>query len=246
MAEKNHPASAQKQAKVRAEGRAWRAQMLVQAFGIIVLICVMWYFKTLVLEALHNLIQLQTSDFPPVQEALCCGLVVGVGFTFLSLVGVAVGCSLMCCAFGGFVMSAKPISFQPNRLNPVEGLLRLGGSLRDGWQFMLRLVFCVCVLVTFWTVGQPFHDPQSFLWRLMWIAVGSLVVCGMVDGVLRRRKFFSDLRMTDEEVRRESRESEGDPLVKAMQRSMRESLSRGEMIRRLRRSAVLVVRRSKA
>jgi|GEM_PF-5312269 len=244
MSEKVHPASERKLSQSRIDGKVWRAQLLIQAIGIIILILLLNNFKTLVLYGLHNLVELQGERVPAMRAALADGAVIGIGFVVVGLGIVAVLSCGLTSAFGGLVISAKPISLDLERLDPVQGFARLAGELVDGWQLCLRLLFSALVLTCFALSGINVADPYSYFSALVFVVCATLLLVALFDAIMKRRRYFADLRMTEEEVRREFRDMDGDPLIKAMQRSMRESLSRGEMMKRLKRAKVLVVKRS--
>lgn len=244
MGEKIHPPTPHKIALARKNGQVWRAALLIQGIGIIVFYCVANKFKTMVLDALHKLLQLGGSPETQISESLGLGIWAGIGIVFVMLLIVAVLSSLFFCALGGFVLSAKPVSPAWSRVDPAAGFARVFGALKDGWQICTRLFFAILVFGCVIATGSLRDSPASLGFRVFSAAAMILLFLGIFDAVFKRRKFFADQRMTDEELRRETRDNDGDPLMKAMQRSMRESLSRGEMVARLRRAKVLVVRRA--
>ncbi len=243
MADKIHPPTPRKIALARRNGEVWRAPLLIQGLGIIIFYCIASKFKTMVLDALDKLLQLGSLPGTSVSESLGLGVWAGVGLVFAVLLIVAVSSSLLFCALGGFVLSTKPVSPALSRIDPIAGLARVFGTLKDGWQVCVR--FLVAILVFGSVIALCFvrGDSMNIVSPIVTWALTLLIALGAFDAFFKRRKFFADQRMTEEEIRRESRDNDGDPLMKAMQRSMRESLSRGEMVARLRRAKVLVVGR---
>jgi flagellar biosynthesis protein FlhB len=241
MGDKVHPPSQQKLSTARARGEIWRATLLAQVVGIIVLYVAIVVSKTMVLDGLNNLLQLGGLSTPDSEFALVAGLWLGVGWACTVLGCAALASIVVFCALGGFVMSSVAVTPNFARLDPVSGFQRLVCGAKDGWQLVVRFVCATLISVALVGGHQLIRDPSSVLGSALWGAAAALLVCGIFDAVLRRRRYISDQMMTDDELRREMRESEGDPLMKSMQRSMRESLSRGEMIARLKRARVLIV-----
>jgi type III secretory pathway component EscU len=71
--------------------------------------------------------------------------------------------------------------------------------------------------------------------------VAILVVAGVVDYQIRRRRYHRELSMSHEELQRELREDEGDPVMKAHRRAVQEVLSMEELVSRVRKARVVVV-----
>ncbi len=70
---------------------------------------------------------------------------------------------------------------------------------------------------------------------------GVLVVLGVGDYLLERRRHLKDLRMTREEVKREHKESEGDPHHKGQRRATHRQLAAGGGARGVKAATVVVV-----
>lgn len=87
------------------------------------------------------------------------------------------------------------------------------------------------VATTAWLLGR----------RLLWWAAVVGVVLGGVDYFFVRRAWLARHRMTKDEVKREHRESEGDPEVKAARRRAHQEALAGSMIAAVKDATVLIV-----
>src|SRR6185295_10003714 len=63
-----------------------------------------------------------------------------------------------------------------------------------------------------------------------------LLVLGVLDYFKKRRAFYRELGMSLDEVRREHREEEGDPLIRSIRRSMQQALVYQDLVERVRKS----------
>jgi type III secretion protein U len=137
------------------------------------------------------------------------------------------------------------------RLQPFKGLVSLVKQcwLSIGLGAFQVLAFAVLVGIAgiqFWrgkTLDFALASAPS-LWQSQALsALAMLFVLGAVEFWQRRRRHLKELSMTHDEMRREYRESEGEPLLKAERRALHEMMSRGELVARIRRAKVVVVER---
>lgn len=82
---------------------------------------------------------------------------------------------------------------------------------------------------------------RGLVLRLLALALGAMVVISGLDYAWQRTSWKKRLRMTKEEVKREQKESEGDPQIKARQRQLRDSRARQRMIVAVQDATVLIM-----
>jgi len=146
---------------------------------------------------------------------------------------------------GGAVFSPKGLVLDFSRLNPLAGLGRIFSI--QGVAEMVKAVLKAALVgaVTYWVVvhqvGSLFAllslpldaGLQSFASMLLASAVALVVGVGLIAGIdvpFQLWQYYSRMRMTKEELRQESKESEGDPQVKARIRRQQRELARKRMM----------------
>jgi len=82
---------------------------------------------------------------------------------------------------------------------------------------------------------------QALVLKLVGLAVMAMIIIAGLDYAFQRHSWKKRLRMTKEEVRRELKESEGDPQIKARQRQLREQRMRKRMLAAVKDATVLVM-----
>ncbi len=81
----------------------------------------------------------------------------------------------------------------------------------------------------------------GILQGLLWKAAGLFLVFGFVELFREKRKHMSGMRMTKQEVKDESKESEGNPQIKAKIRALRRDLSRRRMMKEVPTATAVIV-----
>lgn len=166
----------------------------------------------------------------------------------------AVGATAGLIQAGG-VIAWKKLAPDLSRLDPWSGLrnllnlTRLGSVARALVTALAVGALCVRLLLDHapslvGSVGNPGAALAVALEigkRLAWIAAFVGVALAAVDLLLTRRAWIQRLMMTRDEVRREHRETEGDPEIKAARRQAHQSLLMSASINAVRDASVLVV-----
>ena len=140
----------------------------------------------------------------------------------------------------GVVFSFESISPKFDKLNPAEGLKKMFNA-RSLIEFAKSLVKAVALGAVVWVivrglvpllVGAAYLSPEgeaqvawSSLLHLLAAAVLVFAVISPLDYGLQRWLFIRDQRMSKDEVKREHKDSDGDPHVKGQQRQLREELA---------------------
>ena len=183
------------------------------------------------------------------------------GRDMLAVIGMLSG-GLAAVAFGAGalqgrgVLSSKPITPDWARINPITNASRLIGvrAIADLIKSLLK------VWIVGWTVWRSLsmawpdlldlagRGPGSLLQTMQRYSVKLLVAAGSVFLVLavidygyQWWQFQKNLRMTKDEVRRELKQQEGDPLLKSRMRSAARSRIRRQMFRDVRKADVVIV-----
>jgi flagellar biosynthetic protein FlhB len=146
---------------------------------------------------------------------------------------------------GGAVISPKAFQLDFNRLDPVKGLARM-----FSWQSIAELVKAILKAlliagVLYWVVqheqdrlfallGQPIETAlvsfaQVLLYSFLALVAG-LALIAAIDVPFQLWQYHDRLKMTNEELKREARESEGDPHLKARIRSQQREMARSRMM----------------
>lgn len=156
---------------------------------------------------------------------------------------------------GGFLVSAKGMQPKLSKLNPVKGLKRMFGvqALAELAKVIAKalLVGAVSVLFLQHYVGEfmglmnlPVQQALSRALMLVAIACGlmvlTLILVVLIDVPYQLWNHGKQLRMSREEIKREHKESEGDPHVKARIRSEQQSMARQRMMSKVPEADVIV------
>lgn len=154
------------------------------------------------------------------------------------------------------VMSFERLAPDMNRLNPIEGLKRI-----FAWRTVVELIRLLIKLlalgVVLWILARaqlPLLAQAQHVPLAGWLLAGGqqfesmLLLCCVVFGVValldlfyQRWDYMRRKRMSKEEVKREHKDREGDPLLRGLRKQMHQEINFNDMLHRVRKASVVVV-----
>lgn len=191
-----------------------------------------------------------------VEGALLEALSIVAWLSVPALLGAALAAFAVSAATAGFQLNAGHIAPKLDRVSPAEGFKKLFSArqLVDAGKGLLLMALLGAVL---WSAGRTVEttgfavvraDGGLGLLTLLrsmtgWLWKGLLVVLafGGVDYWLARRRHIKDLMMTKEEVKKEHKESEGDPQHKGKRKALHRQLAAGGPARGVQKATAIVV-----
>ena len=183
-----------------------------------------------------------------------------VGGSTIVIVG-AVALSAGVCELAqlGWRVGFSERQWRLSHLDPISGGQGLWVRLKSSWQLPVRfliLVLCLapplrdltlgCVPALSLDSGQVVRFFSAQLLSLVWHAGIALLGCAGIEYFCNRMRYRTELMMNDQEIKDELRESEGDPLVRAIRRGEHQALSLQEITKRVRQSRVIIVSKDRS
>jgi flagellar biosynthetic protein FlhB len=170
-----------------------------------------------------------------------------------TMIGAAIGAILSMLAQLGWPPAFKFPAFDPSRMSPVKNLpntLSPTGMLRRVGSALGKLVLVGAIVVMALrhrVITEGIDAPQlgamafGLIRRAMWLVIGVLGVIAAIDYFLAKRRIGADMKMTSEELKREMRESDGDPMVKAKRKARMRELAKRRMAQAVAKADVVLV-----
>jgi flagellar biosynthetic protein FlhB len=141
------------------------------------------------------------------------------------------------------------------RLNPISKIRRMaqqapGAVLQAA---AMLVVFGAAIYITaeqnaeifltlpFASLDVGLQTVGASLKQLLWKGAGLFVFFGILDLVRQHRRLMKELRMTKHEIKDESKESEGNPLVRGRIRRLRRDLARRRMMKEVPTATAVIV-----
>ena len=260
--EKTEPASQRRLEDARNEGNIARSPEL-SAFAVTMsALAVLWMAGPAVLDGLKRLmVQGLTLDSAAVREpAAMTERLFGfssealmIGAPILGATVIAAIVAPMAVSGWSFVPSAAGPKF--SRISPMSGLGRMFSmhSLTELGKALLKagLIGGISCLILWQAkdsmldlAGQPFSVAASSMASLVMMStlmIGAVLsLIAAVDVPLQLWQYAKKLRMTKEDVKREHKESDGDPHVKAAIRAMQREAAQKRMMADVPKADVIV------
>lgn len=170
-----------------------------------------------------------------------------------------VGVMLAACAASflqnGFMLSSEPIMPQLERISPLKGIKRMF-SMRSVVELIKSLLKIIIVgVVAFLAVYPelvrikqlPNNNTEGLLLLLAMLAtrmtIGvaiAMFFIALLDLLYQRFQFIKSLRMTKQEIKEEYKQSEGDPMIKAKLRRLRQERAQKNMMAQVPKADVVI------
>lgn len=198
---------------------------------------------------------LASQDTPPL-AALEQGVRVLASCAAPSLIGAVLAALVSAVAVSGLQFNPDVVSPKLERIDFTEGVKKLF-SARQLVDVLKGLAVAAVIGWIFWSAVQSnaalafstvHHDGARAFGALTTLlrpvvlkASVVLVLLGLGDWALARKRHLKDLMMSHEEVRQEHKNSDGDPHQKAKRKSLHKQLAAGGSARGVRQASAVVV-----
>lgn len=248
--------------RAREEGQIGYSGELVS--GIVLLLAVLYFWTTgrtlwLALQQImqQRLLSFETAiAYPQTLAYLAANsaesLILPLGLLLLPMFVVAL-------ISGGlqtqFNITMKPLELKWDRMNPIQGWQRIF-SLRSvvrGFSAMVKAALITLIawmmiesrlpatLVTaFGTLDQSIQKASEIFIAVSLAVAAAMVLVGVADLGFQKWKHLQDLRMSFKDLRDEHREDEGDPMIAARMRRLRQELVKKSLARDVPRADVVI------
>ncbi|KLK91185.1 translocation protein [Microvirga vignae] len=238
--EKKLPPTPKKLSDARNKGQIARNADFVSAVSACAGLGYLWLEASLIQDKWHEgLLLVDKLQDQPFDTAVKQALGVLTELT-IATVGPLLGAIVAAAALAGFlanrglVFSLETIKPKLENMNPINGLKRIA-SLRSlielgktlfkvfalGASFLLVVIGMWKTLVYLPACGV---GCLSFVFTelklLIGIAAGAFLIGGLIDLLIQRWLFLHDMRMTETEAKRESKEQQGNPELKREHRRL--------------------------
>jgi len=263
--EKTEPASEQRLNKAREEGQVARSRELNTCFLLLAGAGTIWATGLHMYEQLVHVMRsgmvvewgpkTDMGDSREMAFAMMNGFISALFSLAPLLLVVAVVAIFSSVALGGLVFSTKALEPKFSRLNPIEGIKRLVSA--QTWVELLKTLSKAVVIGTVGALAisaylpeilelSNLYLPRGMARGMQIIAVicifimGSLLLIALIDVPWQMFSHAKKLRMSKDELKREHKESEGDPMVKGRIRQQQREAARRRMMADVPRADVVV------
>lgn len=245
--DRNLPASQRKLDKARDDGQVSRSQDLTHLALLGIGCFALLTLSPTLFEHLQHTLQLQlrfdastlrfpASAFDRLQDAAIVGVVASGVFGLL----VSTAVVLASIAAGGWVLSLTPLMPDFSRINPISGFGNLFSKKHlltvSKTVVLMSILFAVAAIILknglvplSMLALQPSQSAIAFLtqWLTGGIGLMLLVVLGasLIDVPLQSFLHKDQMKMSHQEVKQESKESDGNPQLKGKMRQRQRELA---------------------
>ena len=260
--EKTEPASARRLEQAREEGnipqsRELMAFMVMAAGGATFWILGSWMARGAAALVRRGLSFTRGEAFDPSVMSESAFVLTVDAFYLVAPIFVIIIAAIILTPFtmGGPVMSAKAFQLDLARMDPIKGFGRMVSrqSVAELVKAILKALLIGAVL--YWIVGheqdqifallkQPVEVGLAGFSRILFFSFATLIaglaIIALIDVPFQLWQYHDRLKMTREELKKEARESEGDPQLKARIRSQQREMARGRMMSQVPKADVVV------
>lgn len=244
MSEKTEKATPKQLRDAREKGQVGQSQDLSK---LLVLLVVSEITLGLADESVERLLHLLSLSFSgigkpymhTIEQVASEGLSVLVGFILCS-----VGMAMLMRLVGswvqiGFLFAPKALKIDINKLNPFAHAKQMF-SAQSLTTLLLSVLKAVAIAATLYLVVKPslgalillsntdlttyWHSLLQLFRHILRATLGLLLVIGLVDFALQKYFHAKKLRMSHEDIKKEYKQSEGDPHVKGHRRQLAHEL----------------------
>jgi flagellar biosynthetic protein FlhB len=178
------------------------------------------------------------------------------GIAMTPLLGLLMAAGLLApMAIGGWNFSAQALVPNFTRLNPITGLGRvfsMHGVIELG-KALARII--VVVVISVLVLRHQFHSYNALAYESPRVAVGhALALCGsafialggalgiiaLIDVPLALWQYSKSMRMSKQEIRDESKETDGNPQAKGQIRRVQQAMARKRMMQQVPKADVVI------
>lgn len=254
MSDKTEQPTPKRLAKARSEGDSPQSAALSQSVGFVAALAVVGGVASFSAAQASALISAALAHpTEPASPGALAQIVLGITLPVLAVSASASAAASFAQSGGVFSMHKLKPSF--DRLNVVTGL----GNLFS-WQRVIGIARALVAagLVAYFALRELRSHAAEFAaatgnaraaaalakssaTRVAWLAASVGLALGLVDLLLTRRAWLQRHRMSKDEIKREYRESEGDPAVKAARRRAHQEALTGATLGALKTASVVIV-----
>lgn len=261
--ERTEPASAKRLQEARERGQIPRSQELgnfaTMIGGSAVLVVLGRSLVSRLADMMHRDLSFSATSLADPQSMLACLGTDSVAALLIlaPIFGVLIVLALLAAiALGGWNFSPQALVPDFTRMSPLAGLQRLFG-LRGASELAKALLKCLVVGGVCAAVASGlFHDvialghmsPKAAIGRAASLLAGafvwlcaSLAIVAIIDVPLQMFQFSRSMRMSRQELREESKETDGRPETKRRIRQMQQQLARRRMMHKVPAADVVIV-----
>jgi flagellar biosynthetic protein FlhB len=260
--EKTEPATPKKLEKAREDGQVARSPELTTFIVLLVSAGGVWFMGSSLMgqmsAVMKNGLQLErelafdSQLMLPRLGQLASDAVLALLPLFLLLVIAALAAPML---LSGWLFSAKALQPDFKRINPMSGLARMFS--KKSLVELIKAVTKALVIggvgaLVIWhyrdavlslasqSVDSGIAQMGNLLGLSFFIIVGSMLLIVLIDVPFQIWQHAEKLKMTKEEVRKEMKETEGDPHVKARIRSLQREAARKRMMAEIPKADVII------
>lgn len=254
MSDKTEQATPKRLAKARREGDSPISAVLSQSVAFVAALSVVGSVVSLATErASALLVAALRHPNEPASPVTVAGIVLGISLPVIAVAAAASAATSF--VQSGGTISAKKLVPSLDRLNPFTGLKNL-----LSWQRVVGIgrALCAASCVSYFALHVLKSRAADFASaignahaaallaastasKVAWFAATVGVSLGLLDLLLTRRAWFRRHRMSKDEVKREHRESEGDPALKAARRRAHQEALTGATLGAVKNASVVIV-----
>lgn len=244
--DKKHPATEQRRRKARSEGQVVKSQDLSSAAMLLCGLGALWWYGGTAMEYVAGEIteSLSSPRVGPLDSATAVNrllrMVGRLAVAIVPIMGVLfAGAIVVNLSQTGLMLTTAKLMPKLSHIDPISGVKRILSI-----QGVMRLLFglfkvSVITAVAYFALHH-YHEPilslaalsvrqiatvlfDSIVGTCLWIGV-ALFVLAIAEYAFQKWKHEQDLMMTDQEIRDEMKESEGDPQIAARRRQVQRQM----------------------
>jgi flagellar biosynthetic protein FlhB len=246
--------------KAREEGDVPRSRELPAALAIMTVVLYLWWapqswksdWRALFVRLLETATRGDLTARAPILNwvtwRVCAWAAPPLALTWMVAVAGSFG-------LGGFVVSPAALAPKPERMNPVSNLGKLfsigalQGLLKSLVPMSFVLYFAVSIMIRDWThilqmsrvgVSSSLGFMLTLIFEITWKAALVFVLWSGFDVLLAWFNYGQQHRMTQQEVREDFKESEGNPAIRGRIRRLQRDMRRRRMVRDVARATVVI------
>lgn len=237
--DRRHPATPRRLQRAREQGQNWRSPDFTGALAIAAGLVILKLYLPWAMSQLTTMMVVVLKGFAAPERLANLSAVTGAGLYRAMLVAAPMVGGLMLIGvlasamLSGFRFSTSGLQMQLQRIDPIQGLVRIF-SVRGLWDLLKGLLKLAIVgsLAASAVLGQ-FHQyaglaalplgqalgmAGGMLFQVLIRAAAGFLLVGAGDAVFQYFQFQRSLRMTEREMRDETRETEGDMAMRRRRR----------------------------